>query len=165
VLNKINFPFYRILLFVWIVILYFCSLLYGCEIGENQNLKEYNGWGFSVIVPTNMHVTKRFPVHDFALHCFKKRKKDGKCLLQIFSGTHPSYGYNFPDKFEKKDLRINGLLAEKTYWIEEKLYYADYLICFPEGSYPEFAHCWYYGLNEHDKLIAEKIILSIKVHK
>ena len=128
---------------------------------EDRGPAQYQGEGFTCLLPHGVGVVRRTPANDFVLYDFKYK---GKLLLGAYVGNHPDVGAEFlkEDRDSKRQAKEKGYsirsVTRKTIGgaaSREVLFIFSF-----RGDWNDCLHFWYRGLSADMAKVADAIITS-----
>jgi len=115
---------------------------------------------FRIEVPGNFVITKTTPVEDFDIFSIGLPEKS---YVKLYVGNHPE----FPSIKGKPAQTVRQLETQSvkivSIWNGKTLIGKEMLINLPNDSFPGYIHAWTSDLSPAEFLVADQIIMSLKV--
>jgi hypothetical protein len=116
---------------------------------------------FSLAVPENTKVLKKYSMEDFDLY---ECSSGGVQFLDLYIGNAPKFPKRQDSTTTSKEITLNGLKAKDVQtWTGNRLS-RETLVEVATKEWPEFVHFWYDGLDSEKAGVADRIIASIRLH-
>jgi len=128
----------------------------------------YDGWGFQVVLPKGVEISKSSPAGDFDLYRVARSGTTRQRLLTIYAGHHPETGKAVASTARAEQILVGGISADsRTSETPDGMLARELLVKLPEyplegPPWPGYLHIWYRGLNATDAKLADQIIDTIK---
>ena len=131
-----------------------------CSTGSETSMN-YQGTGFSVVLPPNLSVIRSSPVEDFEIYQFTEQ---GEKLLEVYVGNFPAFRESVPTNVPIRTTMINSLEALTASWQDQqgRRTYECLIRLEKDGIWPSCLHVTYSGLSEERASLANGIISSLK---
>jgi hypothetical protein len=160
--------------FGWTAWLGSCALVIACgaprEIEGNASMqasRTFEGWGFTLRVPSTAVVRRESPVEDFELYKFALMPGDSAVTLSAFAGNHPRFPSAQRPGGQERVVALGALRGREIAWADgAERRSREVLIELPtSGSRPQFVHFWYRSIEGAAAKAADAVVTSIQPTK
>jgi hypothetical protein len=122
---------------------------------------DYQGTGFSLLIPASFNAEKTTPAEDFDLFHFYG--ESGKLVLGAYVGNHPQFPDAIPENEQLREGTLGGKSLQYAEWKDREVFYGEFLVLLHPGGapgipIPVYTHLWYLKLNPEELAIAKKIL-------